>query len=578
MRRFKAAAIIALLTISVGVLGSHTAGSLWPWVPVSVGVAVLVVLAGVLWRPNQLSPPVGPSLALVIGIAVFYRTYTFAFPASMIGIDPDGYAVWVNQLVAAGSVEAMNLGFYTKAPFFPLLNGLSAIISGLPVRTAMIVTPLLAGILIPLSVFLLSRYVTNENATEVSIAASLITVVAAQGVHYSYWPISQTLATLFLCLFVVVGVQSISGPPHRYRFSMLFVIFLLSMAYTHKLPMLVTVMFVGAFIALVLLPRTVVKQFGMERRGRYNVWMLFGIIFMMMFIQWTYIADFLRTVAVKLVALLGSESPSVSPALLQPTAAVTPYSEIVGILLRNIHALALLVLGAVAWLVLAYTSRSKQSVQVLHTVTAGLFLLFPITILVPSEFRYTRVTLFIEPFLAVLIAAAFIRQSDRSKELLSRAWSVLAVGILIFVVVTQVVTVGVAPDFPGSPRLYLTSEEVAAKEFGHQHMDSSAADPYYAGERPFPDQHVTTSGTLDAERKNRYTGLNSSLYNATLLSDCPPNVLYRQTDVYRFQGAWRLTWDPQPVLDTHYNRIYADSGAEHYSQPQCVGSNDSGPE
>ena len=575
MRRLKTTAIIVLLSIAAGTLGSHSSGSLWPWIPVSVGVAVLAVLAGMLWRTNQTSPPVGPSLVLVVGIAVFYRAYTFVFPASMIGMDPDGYAIWINQLVAAGSIEAMNVGFYAKAPFFPLLNGLSAVVSGLPVRTAMIITPLLTGILVPLSVYLLSRYITYEEATEVGIAASLIVVVAAQGFHYSYWPIAQTLATLFLCLFVVVSVRSISGPRRRYRFSMLFVVFLLSMAFTHKLPMLVTIMFVGAFIALFLLPRTAVKQIGLERRGRYDVWMLFGITFMMLFIQWTYIADFLRTVVVKLVALLGSESPSVSPALLHPTAAVNPYSEIVGILLRNAHALVLLVLGAVAWLVLAYTSRSRRSVQVLHAATAGLFLLYPITILVPSEFRYTRVTLFIEPFLAVLIAVAFIHQSNQSKELLSRAWSAMIIGIIVFVVVSQVVTVGAAPDFPGSPRMYLTSEEVAAKEFGHQHMDGSTAGPYYAGEQPFPDQHVTSSGTLDAERENMYTPLNSSLYNATLLSDCPPDVLYRQIDVYRFQGAWRLTWNPKSVLDTHYNRIYANHGAKHYSRVRCVNSNSS---
>lgn len=575
MRQFKAAAIIALLTISVGVLGSHTAESLWPWIPISVGVAVLVVLAGVLWQPNQPSPPVGPSLALVIGIAVFYRTYTFVFPASMIGMDPDGYAVWINQLVAAGSIEAMNVGFYAKAPFFPLLNGLSATITGLSVRTAMIVTPLLAGILIPSSVYLLSRYVTHGKATEVGITASLIAVVAAQGFKYSYWPISQTLATLFLCLFVVVSVRTITGSPRRYRFSMLFVVFLLSMAFTHKLPMLVTIMFVAAFIALVLLPRTVGKWLGLGQRGRYDVWMLFVITFMMLFIQWTFISEYLRTVATKVVALFGSESQGVSPALFHPTAAVRPYSEIVGILLRNAHALALLVLGAVAWLVIAYTSRSRRSVQVLHAVTAGLFLLFPITILVPSEFRYARVTFFIEPFLAVLIAVASVHQSNQLGKLLSRIHSVTVVGILVFVVITQVATVGAAPDFPGSPRMYLTSEEVAAKEFGHQYMNSSMAEPYYAGEQPFPDQDVTASGTLDNGRENRYTALNSSLYNATLLSDCPPDVLFRQIDVYRFQGPWRLTWNPKSVLDTYYNRIYTNHGAKHYSRVQCVNSNGS---
>ncbi|WP_152420541.1 hypothetical protein [Halococcus thailandensis] len=530
-----------------------------------------------LWRPNRTSPPTGPSLVLVVGIAVFYRAYTFVFPASMIGIDPDGYAVWINQLVASGSIEAMNVGFYAKASFFPLLNGLSAIISGLPVRTAMIIIPLLAGILIPLSVYLLSRYITHEKATEVGIAASLIATVAAQGVHHSFWPISQSLATLFLCLFVVVSVRSISGPSHRYRFSLLFVVFLLSMALTHKLPMLVTIMFAGMFIVLTLLSRTVATQLGQKQRGGYNVWMLFGMIFMMAFIQWSYISNYLSSVVAKLIALFGSESASVSATLLQPTAAVSPFSEIVGILLRNLHALALLVPGAVAWLILVYTNRSKRfvQVQVLQAVTAGLFLLFPVAIVVPSEFNYSRVTLFIEPFLAVLIAAAFIDQSGRSRKLLARAWSMMVISILMFVVVTQPITVEAAPDFPGSPRMYLTSEEVAAKEFGHQHMDNSATDPYYAGEQPFPDQHVTASGVLDTTRENRYTSLNSALYNATLLSDCPPDILYRQIDVYRFQGPWRLTWDPKSVLDTHYNRIYTNHGAKHYSRVRCVNSNSS---
>jgi len=575
MRQLKITIIISMIAISVGTLGSHNSGSLWPWIPVSVGVAVLSMLVDMLWRTNQTSPAVGPSLALIVGVAVFYRVYTFIFPSSMIGMDPDRYAIWVNQMVAAGSIEAMNVGFYSKAPFFPLLNGLSAIVAGLQVRTAMVVTPLLAGILIPLSVYLLTGYITHEKATETGLVASLIAVVAAQGFKYSYWPISQMHATLFLCLFVVVSIRSISGSPRRNRFSMLFVMFLLAMSFTHKLPMLVTILFVGAFVALFLVPKKALKQLGLERRGRYDVWTLFGITFIMLFVQWTFIANFFDTVIIKIGALFRSESPNVSPTLLHPTAAVSSYSEIVGILLRNAHALVLLVLGIVAWLVLAYTSRSKRSVQVLHAVTAGLFLLFPITILVPSEFIYTRVTLFIEPFLAVLIAVAFIHQLDRPREFLSHARSVMIAGILVFVIVTQVITVGAAPDFPGSPRMYLTSEEVAAKEFGHQYVDSSMAGPYYAGERPFPDQHVTASGTLDSDRENRYTALNSPLYNATLLSDCPPDVLYRQIDVYRFQGSWRLTWNPRSVLDTYYNRIYANHGTKHYSRVQCVNSNGS---
>lgn len=575
MRQLKTAAIIVLLLISACALGSYSTGSLWPWLSASVGLTILVVLASVLWQPKQASSPVGSGLLLIVGIAMFYRMYTFVFPASMIGLDPDGYAVWINQLVAAGSIEAMNVGFYAKAPFFPLLNGLSAIVSGLPVRTAMIITPLLAGILVPLCVYLLARYITHEKATEVGLVASLIAAVATQGFHYSYWPIAQMLATLFLCLFIITSVRSISGLRRDYRFSMLFVVFLLSLAFTHKLPMLVAILFVGGFIMLVLAPRTVGKRLGPNRHDRYDLWMLFGITFVMLFIQWAYIADFFRTVVTKLVTLLVSESLSVSPALLHPTAAVSPYSQIVGILLRNVHALFLSILGAVAWLILAYTSRSRRSVQVLHSVTAGLFLLYPITILVPSEFIYTRVTLFIEPFLAVLIAVAFIRQSDQPKKLLSHARSVLTIGILVFVVATQVVAIGAVPDFPGSPRMYLTSEEVAAKEFGHQYMDRSMAGPYYAGERPFPDQHVTASGTLDSDREKMYTPLNSSLYNATLLSDCPPNVLYRQIDVYRFQGPWRLTWNPKSVLNTHYNQIYANHGAKHYSRVRCVNSNSS---
>ncbi len=572
MRRLKAAAIIALLSISTGVFGSHIAESLWPWIPVSVGVAVLVVLSGVLWQPDQESPPDGPALVFVIGIAVFYRTYTFVFPASMIGLDPDQYAVWINQLVAAGSIEAMDVGFYQNAPFFPLLNGLFSIISGLPVRTAMIITPLLTGILIPLSIYAIVVYFTEEQVVRVGITASLIGAVATQGVKLSYWPIPQMLATLFLCLLVVVTIRSISAPRRGYRFSVLFVAFLLSLSLTHKLPMLVVVLFVGTFAILFLFPKPIARRLGLDERGEYRLWILFGIASMMLFVQWTYIADFFDSVVIKLGALLGSGPPKISPALMNPTAAVSPYPQVVGILLQNLHALALLVIGAVAWLILAYTNRSKRSVQTLLAVTAILFLLFPITIIVPSEFIYTRVTLFIEPFLAAIIAAAFVRQSNRSQQLLSRALSVATVGILVFVIVTQVVAVGAAPDFPGAPRMYLTSEEVTAKEFGYQHLDDSVAGPYYAHERPFPDQQVAATGALSG-RANTYAPLTESLYNATLISDCHPNVLYRQIAVYRFQGPWQLTWNPQPALDGHYNRIYANGGAQHYSRTKCRGTN-----
>jgi hypothetical protein len=573
MRRLKTTVIIALLAISVGTLGSHSAGSLWPWIPVSVGIAVLAVLAGMLWQTNQPSPPVGPSLALVIGIAVFYRMYTFVFPGSMIGIDPDGYAVWINQLVAAGTVEAMNLGFYQNAALFPLINGIFSLISGLPVRKAMVIIPVTTGILIPLTVYVLVQHMIQKGMIRKGLVASLIAVVVTQSVHYSFWPIAQTLATVFLCLLFVVSVRYVYASRNRHRLALLFIIILLSLSLTHKFPVLVVALFVGAFAVLHLLPRTVTQRLDIYEPRQSGIWMLFGITLVMLVIQWGYISDYLNSVIAKVLSVFATEQVTVSSALLNPTAAINPYPEIIGILLRNLHSFALLVAGAVAWLLLAYTKRSERSVQVLLVITAVLFLLFPIGIVAPGALRPTRVMLFIEPFLAALVAVAFIGQRNWSRNILKQVLSVVAVGIIVLVIVTQIIAIGAAPDFPGAPRMYLTSEEVAAKEFGYQYLNHSVTDPYYAGEEAFPDRAVTATGTLDTERRKTYGSLTSALYNATLISGCHPNVLYRQVDVYRFDGPWHLTWNPLPALDRHYNRIYANGGAKHYVRAQCRNTN-----
>jgi hypothetical protein len=572
MRRIKTAAIIASFTISVGVLGSHTTGSLWPWIPVSVGLAMLAVLGGILWRSNQ-ELSAEPVLTLVIAIAVFYRAYTFIFPASMIGLDPDGYAVWINQLVAAGSLEAMNLGFYQNAAFFPLINGIFSLVSGLPVRKAMVIIPVITGILIPFTVYVLARYMAQKRVVQVGLVASLIAAVATSNVHYSFWPIAQVFATVFLYLLFIVSVRYVYASRNRYRFSLLFIISLLAVSLTHKFPVVVVVLFIGTFAVLHLLPQVVTQRLGIFEPRQSGIWMLFGVSLMVLFIQWGYVSDFLDSVALKILSVFATETVTVSSPLLHPTAAIDPYSEIVGILLRNLHAFVLLAVGATAWLLLAYTKRNERSVQVLLVIATVLFLLFPIGIVAPSALLPSRVVLFIEPLLAALVAVAVISQRSWSRNILNRAWSVVTVGVIVLVILTQVVATGAAPDFPGAPRMYLTSEEVTAKQFGYQYLNHSVTDPYYVSEEAYPDRAVSATGTLKMERLTTYGSLTASLYNATLISDCHPNVLYRQVEVYRFQGPWSLTWNPQQALDWHYNRIYANGGAKHYSRAQCRKTN-----
>lgn len=572
MREFKIGVVLAFISISAGTLGSHATSSLWPWIPVSVAVAILVILASVLWRPNQelLSP--SPILAFTTAIAVFYRGYIFTFPASLIGMDPDRYAVWINQLIAAGSVEAMSVGFYQRAPLFHLVNGIFSILSGLPVREAMVVNPIMVGVTIPISVYILSRYLPKSSAKS-GLIATLIIVVGAQTVKLSYWPVAQTLATVFLIVLLIVSIRLIYHPRDGEVFSVLFLLFLLTLSLTHKLPVLITTLIIGIFASTAILPPSITQRLKINYTNPQTIWLLFVLTSVILFVQWIHITGFISSVVIKIVTIFisgSAESATVSPTRMNPTTAVKPYTPIVGILLRNLHSLVLLVMGAIAWLILAYTERDSPAVQALLIAAGVLFMFFPITLLVPTDLIYTRIEVFIEPIMAVLIAAALIKHIDRSRYSFGRVLKVISVGIIVFIISAQIVTVGAAPDFPGTTQMYLTQEEVTAKEFGYQYLNNSTAGPYYAQEKPFPDRHVTASGELKTERMNTYAPLNESLYNASLLSNCPPNILSRSTDVYLFHGSWRITWNLQSTLDKFYDRVYSSGGAKHYVRPSCT--------
>jgi hypothetical protein len=171
--------------------------------------------------------------------------------------------------------------------------------------------------------------------------------------------------------------------------------------------------------------------------------------------------------------------------------------------------------------------------------------------------------IFFAEFVLVTICAVVYGDKSDSNSILA----VLKLFTLVMIATALIFSTPALPDHPGGPRFYITSEESAAKEFGHNYINESVhVDSYYFGTKIDP----IINGELNGS-KRQYKSMNRDLIDRKLPERSYPYVGFRnEVDIYRVprSGIWRLTWDPQKYLETTHNQIYDNSGASLYNNPK----------
>lgn len=538
--------VVASLVFAAGVLHTHYFGALYPGIAVGGALASIILYFGLLRQPLSDVKVIAAFLSL--GLA--YRVYSYLFPASMMRFDPDAYAVRSQVIISNGGLSEIVEGFYHTAAVFSVSGAEVSIITGLPVDDAYVVFPMIVSVAAPLFVGVLVRQVTDDTFAIVGAVGAV--TLSASLIQYSNGPIPITLAAVYFAAFVLILVHT-SGLPSM-RLSILLFLFVFAGSLTHKIAVL---LMAGTLLFLYVYSILSVQKSADELRPPKSLLALTTLVLLVT--QWSFLTTYFAS-AIALTTDIVKVFTSVEATGLTSPAAATRVAPPLSVeVLRVAHYLLPVAVGAVGGVILfKYHKHGRiRSLQSAALVSAGITLPGIITSAAPG---FQRVYVYAAIPVAALIGVFIGKLSNRT--VVRRGLGVC----IVFLLVLNPLAAAATPDQPGTPREYLTAQEVSAKEFGNRQVPGIVyADLFYGDEAvDFP---AAAAGSEVNQRQvpqpQWHPGLiDSGLKNGTLLSKGYETIAYRtKVDVYRLTGGWyRLNWNAQEALMQNYHSAYDNGG------------------
>jgi hypothetical protein len=554
---------VASVCFGAGILITHQTGRLYPELPIAMTLAVLA-LAVPLFITRSETKISHVVLAATV-LAVMYRVFVFVYPASMVGLDPDGVAISVDQIVASGTLRPVeSVFFYNSAPGSFVFTSVYSVVADVPASDGFVVLAVCLGIAAPLFSALTTGQLFDQHHPAVGVAA-IGGSVGATSIRFGTAVNAQTLSVvlMFLIVFVLVTVVARAND----RTFILGILALVLLMFTHKIALFVPLLMVGPFAVVAVLS----SRFGLPPEIEFqdtvslvtNVTLLLGL---MLFLQWFEITPFFRSVLVKVEVLVNTVllqgSVSAPTATVDPTLATTPYSGLIGTAQRYLYALGLMAVAGLGWVVLSitrYRERRPQLLLVAGAMAVGAISLSAITSGTSTPQRLLSYT---EVVLVVLAAVPIGVSVTRRSKAVKTAGAV----DLAALVISQLFTAAAVPDRPDTRgRMYLTDQEVAGKAHVMDHVNGQAhTDAYYARET------IPSAFHLGTAANQQFATLNQGLLNGTIHEKNHSHVLWRDgTRIVRTgSGLWRLEWDPTTTLRTNYNTVYDNCDVKLYAKPE----------
>lgn len=546
-QREKIIVSVVLIFLSIAIAGVHYNSSIFPSLP----IGFLFTISTITIFFTSTKKCYVTSIVLLVGLAIFYRIFVFTYPESLLGLDPDVYAMNIHEITQTGKLEVIDIWFYSDASAFLIFGAVFDIIGGINAAKALVIFPIAIGVVFPVTAATITHRLTQNKRT--SVYAAAIAAAGSISIWFSYWPIPQTLGTILWALFFLSIV--IYEETDRTALFIFTGITLSTLVFTHKMPLIVILFGVGIYLLIHLINSAVVPE-PQYINGR---WVILGsLVAAAIVLQWTFLTDYLISVSFKIGELLTTETLSIqSPIDQNPSHAISAFSGLYGIFIRRVHAFVLVPLSGLGWLYLLLKDpQNRTAWVVLATSSAGVaFIAFGV--INPLATSPVRALLMVEPFLAILVAIVITRvYTQRAPQ-----WTHIARFALILILISQLSVVYVSPDHPSHARTYLSSEEVQGKQFGHENINAPIhGDGYFTDERtPYEIEHGIKVG-------QKYRSNTLGLLNGNLTDQEYRYIAYRtDVDVYRLEGGiWRLTWDPEIYLRNRYSKVYTNDGLDIY--------------
>ena len=583
--------IVACLALSGIVLSIHSTGRMYPWALVAlfVGLAVLVVLAvggASFWSVL--------SGGITLGVGYRLALNHFTTP---IGTSPQIQPGRMDDIVETGSAAASGTGFYGDAPLHFLVGAVSAIVFDVSAYESILSYAILIGVLLPLVVICLCRYVGIRDRRALVVAA-LLAVCTTEAIRRSYWIIPQTTGSIFWWLTVMVLTRHVTNRDKR-LYGIL-ALFATAIVITHKLPIAVLLGIIIALLLLIGVDKLTWDDIGQLTPAR-QLLLLGTFIGSLTLVQWLYVGPLLPNVVTRTQRIFTEtgatdSGPSAIPpsgsveALPGITAYFVEYPSVLSLFIERGHGLWLVLVAGFGWLYFFSSGRKHRSaVQVVLAAAAIGVALLPIGVVAIRGLNPTRILILIEPILVVLVVgvlwwardigtvlASFLQKlrhgarpsrpaTDGGRKPQVRLGSIAVTVIFVLLIASQVFATSAAPDYANSPRYYADVPEAYAETTLCQYTDERVyGDDYFAR---FTDSTRGDCSAISAIGM----GADSPLFDNNITTQDHQMVAYRtNVDVYLGAGGtrWRLTWDPETSMATEYNKIYANDAVVAFRAPE----------
>ncbi|QCW05073.1 hypothetical protein [Natrinema pallidum] len=512
---------------------------IWPVLPAGFLATLLLIL----YDSTQLSVEGVVSESIVAGL--IYRATIWIATPSMIGMDPDKYAVAISVISDEGVGAISDLGFYGITPIYHLFNVLVMDVSGLSPATALQFTSVLLYAIVPVIIVAhLARRLSGERAAKLG---SVLATAGAASIVYATLTIPQGVMQI---LWYIVATILITA--HRDSARTVVLVTLVGiMAGLHKLGALLALGSVAAIAAI--------NPIGAIRDDRVFVpqnlvhyLLIAGLVFTL---QMVWLTGWIKGVVFKLTYFVAGST--VQSNIEASAATRTGGLDIV--IFEHGSWIVLLLAAGIAGSWILYTRKDRQTAGLLG-VSGVSALLIAGAVASPFSLSLQRAIGIGEPFfiiLAVIGAVALSRRTNRS----------VAPAIVGLLLITQLASTGAVPDHPAEVQEYLTDDEVEAKQWANTHLDQEIYGHYFVA------QEITE---FDGERATYKTGKGGGfpkgwspaseyLVTGNLSGADGCFFLRKGQDRVRYNGLYRLNYNPITRLkESDRTKVFENSDAVVY--------------
>jgi len=563
--------LFKLITAVVLMLVSATAIAMWSlnelFLPLSIGVFTisLLIVSPLYFQIGRQRTRFRFVIAWSVLLAVSFRFLVFGFPASLIGMDTDKFALLTRLTMLEGRTPLTQLAFYSKAPLFHLYAANFSFLSDLRVSAAMGIFSIAFGILSPLTAAWIGLLVAPTRKYDVAAVSAVLTAVVPSLVRHSYWPMPQMFGIVFFTFMIAMIIKGVYA--NRAHIVALLV-FLLGLLYTHKILLQTFVLAAMGILGWDFVTKKLDRDELSPSRTVSSRLILLGVILAV--VQWVFLTNYVDNVILWVHGLLTS-SGLIDRAVSHPPYGSLPRIGIFELFHHRSQAFLVLGVGGLAWAYVAFRLHHLKRIRILLFVV-GVFTAITVVAGVkatsPNAPNPIRFYMMVVTLVVVLIGVAAVRLVVNNRGRAKKAVSLLLVVVLVF----QVFSAFAYPVYPGTPRYYLTQSEYDAKAFSYAHIDDAVyTDTYYASHLVAVGRTNDPTGPIADDFDDRFVSYSLALFNGSVHETEYPYIAHRTRVRVHWipPGVWSankydLRHDPTRQFDANYSRIYASEDVHIY--------------